>query len=241
MDIKYNKHNFHKYTFCEFQEVSFSDIENIKPSYKSKSGSVYYFSNEGVFRVSNHWGRAANCRWRMLSDEKIKSQTQKCGFAKWTDFYPNDETEKLFYIEVNWETEEVIFQHKSNFNYKNFFVLRNASATAKRIQTIKEVLKNNIEKIIGERKRLTDRINELPFFEAHPSQTNFVLVEVGSKENSDLVYNNLLKQGILVQTVSDPIFSTSRYFLRITVGNREENDILIKGLENVSKNNRPLT
>jgi histidinol-phosphate aminotransferase len=67
------------------------------------------------------------------------------------------------------------------------------------------------------------------------------LVEVGSKENSDLVYDNLVKQGILVQTVSDPAFSTSRYFLRITVGNREENDILIKGLENVSKNNRPLT
>jgi histidinol-phosphate aminotransferase len=62
------------------------------------------------------------------------------------------------------------------------------------------------------------------------------LVEVGSKENSDLVYENLLKQGILVQQVSNPIFSTSRYFLRITVGNREENDILIKGLENVSKN-----
>ena len=62
---------------------------------------------------------------------------------------------------------------------------------------------------------------------------------MGSKENSDLVYNNLLKQGILVQTVSDPAFSSSRYFLRITVGNEEENDILIKGLEIVSKN-RPL-
>jgi histidinol-phosphate aminotransferase len=61
------------------------------------------------------------------------------------------------------------------------------------------------------------------------------LVEAGSKENSDLVYNNLLKKGILIQTVSDPAFSTSRYFLRITVGNEEENDILVKGLEIVSK------
>jgi len=58
---------------------------------------------------------------------------------------------------------------------------------------------------------------------------------VGSKEDTDLVYNKLLKQGILVQIVSDSLFSTSRYFLRITVGNKEENDILIKGLENISK------
>jgi hypothetical protein len=140
--MRYNKHNFHKHTFCEFQEVSFLEIENTNPSYKSKSGSVYYFTYDGVFRVSNHWGRAANCRWRLVSDQKIKSQTQKCGFANWTDFYPNNETEKLFYIEVNWETEEIIFQHKNNSNYKDFYVLRNASATAKRIQTIKEILKN---------------------------------------------------------------------------------------------------
>lgn len=135
----YTKNNFHKHTFCEFQEVPFSEIEKTKPSYKSKSGSIYYFTNEGVFRVSNHWGRAANCRWRLLSSEKIKSQTEKCGFAKWTDFYPNNENEKLFYIEVNWTTFEINFQHKSNPNYNNF-VLRNASATAKRIQTIKEIL-----------------------------------------------------------------------------------------------------
>jgi len=124
---------------------------------------------------------------------------------------------------------------KSPFNVNTFSQL-----AAQVVFENKEVLKDNIEKIIEERKRLINGINELPFFEAHPSQTNFVLVEVGSKENSDLVYDNLLKQGILVQTVSDPIFSTSRYFLRISVGNKEENDILIKGLENVSKN-RPLT
>jgi len=61
------------------------------------------------------------------------------------------------------------------------------------------------------------------------------LVEVGSKEDTDLVYNNLLEQGILVQTVSDPVFSSSRYFIRITVGNKEENDILLEELENISK------
>ena len=136
----YTKHNFHKHTYCDFQEVSFSEIENTKPSYKSKSGSVYYFNDEGVYRFSNHWGRAANCRWRLISSEKIKSQTEKCGFAKWTDFYPNNETEKLFYIEVNWSTQEINFQHKDNPQFNGNAILRTANQTAKRIQTIKEVL-----------------------------------------------------------------------------------------------------
>lgn len=140
MNIKYNKNNFYKHTYCDFQEVSFSKTENTNPYYKSKSGSIYYFTNEGVFRVSNHWGRAANCRWRLISSEKIKSQTQKCGFAKWTDFYPNNETEKLFYIEVNWSTFEINFQHKNNPQFNGNAILRTANQTAKRIQTVKEIL-----------------------------------------------------------------------------------------------------
>jgi histidinol-phosphate aminotransferase len=119
---------------------------------------------------------------------------------------------------------------KSPFNVNSFSQL----ATQVVFEN-KEVLKDNIEKIIIEREKLTDRINELSPFETHPSQTNFVLVEVGSKEDTDLVYNNLLKQGILVQIVSDPIFSSSRYFLRVTVGNEEENDILIDGLKSCQK------
>lgn len=136
----YNRYNFHKHTFCEFQEVSFSEIENTKLSYKSKSGSAYYFTNEGVFRVSNHWGRAANCRWRLLSNKKTKSQIKKCGFAKWDSFYPNNEQDKLFYIEVDWATKEVTFQHKNNSKFLGNVPVRNAAETAKRIHLIKEIL-----------------------------------------------------------------------------------------------------
>jgi len=124
---------------------------------------------------------------------------------------------------------------KSPFNVNTFSQL-----AAQVVFENKEIIKVNIKKIIEERERLTDGINKIPLFKAYPSRTNFVLIEAGSKENLDLVYNHLLKQGILVQIVFDPIFSTTRYFLRITVGNREENDILIKDLESVSKN-RSLT
>ena len=138
---------------------------------------------------------------------------------------------RVGYLLSNPEIINEIRKVKSPFNVNTFSQL-----TAQVVFENKEILKNSIKKIIEEREKLIKRINELPPFKAHSSRTNFVLVEVGSKENSNLVYSNLLKQGILVQTVFDPAFSGSRYFLRITVGNEEENDILIKGLEVVLKN-----
>ncbi|MEW5677147.1 hypothetical protein ABGT15_12610 [Flavobacterium enshiense] len=140
MSKTYNKFNFHKHTFCVFKEVPVIDIEHLKLNHKSNSGSTYYFTEAGVYRVSNHWGRAANCRWRLQSDSKLVNQRVKVGYANWTDFYPNNEQENLFYVEVNWETNEVTFQHKFNPNYNGKAQLRNASETAKTIRTLNEVL-----------------------------------------------------------------------------------------------------
>ena len=152
---KYNKNNFHKHTFCEFTEVDATTISNIEWHYKSKSGSGYCFTEQGVYRISNHWGRAANCRWRLISRAssktgantssraKINNSQHRIGYAKWTDFYPNNETEKLFYIEVNFDTKEATFQHKDNPNYDGIAVFRNASETAKVIRQIKEILESD--------------------------------------------------------------------------------------------------
>ena len=99
----YNRFNFHKHTFCEFIEQDIASISALQIHYKSKSGSSYSYTEEGVYRSSNHWGRASNCRWRLVSSSssKINNFKNRVGFAKWSDFYPNNETEKLFYIEVN--------------------------------------------------------------------------------------------------------------------------------------------
>lgn len=136
----YNKFNFHKHTFCVFKEVSLGEIELLEPNHKSNSGSTYYFTEAGVYRVSNHWGRAANCRWRLESDNKNVNQKIKVGYANWTDFYPNNEQENLFYINLNRETKEVTFQHKCNPDYDGKAQLRNASETAKVIRTLHEII-----------------------------------------------------------------------------------------------------
>jgi len=136
----YHSKNFHKYTFCLWNEVSQADFEVQKSHFKSKSGSEYFFTEDGVYRISNHWGRVANCRWRLVPLTDNKNQYTKVGFAHWNDFLPNDENAKLFFIQVDWEQKTVDFFHKDLPFYDGKAVLRNAAETAKVMKTIKQVL-----------------------------------------------------------------------------------------------------
>lgn len=140
--MQYTRYNFHNHTFCIFKQVDWSVLHDLKPNYKSPSGSRYYFTEQGVYRVSNHWGRAANCRWRLAVNKEYKNQKEVCGFALWTEFYPNNETEKLFYISVDWMANQAQFFHKGDLNYAGQ-LLRTANETAKRIQKINEVLQED--------------------------------------------------------------------------------------------------
>ena len=69
----YNQSNFFKHTFCEFQEIDRFEFPE-DTNYKSKSKSMYFYTDEGVYRKSNHWGRVANCRWKLVTDSKYKNQ-----------------------------------------------------------------------------------------------------------------------------------------------------------------------
>jgi len=138
----YNRKNFHKYTFCIYKQVALSAIENRKPDYKSKSGSSYYFTNDGVYRLSNHWGRAANCKWRLQPLESPGSERTKLGFAHWNEFHRDNDTEKLYYIEVDFENNSVTFNHKSNLKENETAIFRTASETTKRIKQIRSLLDN---------------------------------------------------------------------------------------------------
>jgi len=139
MGETFNRNNFHRNTFCIFNEVDSNAIENLALGYKSKSGSSYFFTETGVYRLSNHWGRAANCKWRLQSGAKSVNRT-KLGFAPWTAFHRDNDAEKLYYIERN--QDGVHFQHKDNGNY-NAELLRTATETTKRIRQIRNLLEND--------------------------------------------------------------------------------------------------
>ena len=136
----YNQTNFFKHTFCEFTQIdNFELPENT--NYKSKSDSIYSYTDEGVYRKSNHWGRVANCRWKLIADENYKNQQTVIGFAKWTDFYPINSNEKIFFIEVSFDKKIAKIQSKKE-NSPNF--LFHFSEAQQRIKQINHLFKNDI-------------------------------------------------------------------------------------------------
>lgn len=141
--MKYNRTNFHKHTFCVFQEVDVTVVGSLQLNYKSKSGSSYFFTEDGVYRLSNHWSRVANCRWRLEENPKLQKTNPnriKLGFAQWSEFYADNELEKLYYIEVDFDQKTANFHHKGSNNFSEDKMLRTATETAKVIKQIRLLL-----------------------------------------------------------------------------------------------------
>jgi len=131
--------NSFKNTFCVFHEVLPDEIEGLKKQFESKSGSTYYYTEAGMYRVSNHWGRLANSKWRLIAMESETPSKTKIGFAAWSAFYPDNAEEKLYYIEADFDKNTVTYQHKKNPDYDNKSVLRTSFETTKRIKQIRNL------------------------------------------------------------------------------------------------------
>ena len=137
---KYTRDNFFKDTYCVFKGVPLYKIVKRKPHYKSESGSSYYYTTKGVYRLSNHWGRAATCHWRLESDYPAEIDDLKLGFAEWEDFRENLIETDAYYIVVDFTERKVSYMHKDNPNYDGVAVLRSADVTRKLIKQIKNLL-----------------------------------------------------------------------------------------------------
>lgn len=134
----YDPSNFFKHTFCEFKEITDFNFPDNK-YFKSKSDSKYHYTEEGVFRKSNHWGRVANCRWKLLTKKSYKNQQEVVGFAKWTDFYPISSKEKLFTISVDFINNNAEIQTVSSTKEKEF----NYTEAQSKVKQINHLLKND--------------------------------------------------------------------------------------------------
>jgi hypothetical protein len=132
--------NSFKNTFCVFHEQLPQKIEGLRLQYQSKAGSSYYYTNLGMYRLSNHWGRLANSKWRLEPMEPETESKIKLGFAKWSEFYPDNAIDELYYIETNYSNNTVNYQHKNNPQYNNKSLLRTSFDTTKRIKQIRNLL-----------------------------------------------------------------------------------------------------
>jgi len=128
----YNQANFFKHTFCEFVELDNFDFPE-STNYKSKSNSTYFYTDNGVYRKSNHWGRVANCRWKLITDKNYKNQNSVIGFAKWVDFYPINSSEKIFFINVDFEEKTAKIQSNKEISIKYLFTFPEAQKRVKQI------------------------------------------------------------------------------------------------------------
>ena len=131
--------NSFKNTFCVFQEVFLDNLNGLELQYDSKSGSKYYYTKVGMYRLSNHWGRLANSKWRLDPLEPATDTKIKLGFSLWTNFYADNPLDKLYYLEVNYLNKTVNYQHKMNPNYDKTAVLRTSFETTKRIKQIRNL------------------------------------------------------------------------------------------------------
>lgn len=100
------------------------------------------------------------------------------------------------------------------------------SRAIERILAYDEV-KDEISKIIDERRELIRSLNKIPFIETiYPTDANFILVKV---DDANKRYTQLIEKGIVVRNrTTQPLCENT---LRFTVGTREENKKLTNALK----------
>jgi len=135
---KYNNLNFFKHTYCEFEMIHNDFFKQESTHFKSKSGSLYFYTEEGVYRYSNHWGRVANCRWKISGVEDYKNQNYYVGYANWIDFFSLKTSEKSFYLDVDFTKKEVEIccKQKNDITTHSLMTLELALKKLKQIKTI---------------------------------------------------------------------------------------------------------
>ncbi len=136
---KPNPNSFKK-TFCIFQEVDIDAVKNLKPSYESEAGSKYFYNELGMYRLSNHWGRLANSKWRLIPLEIETDSKFKLGFAHYESFFPDNDIEAIYYLEYNFENQEINYNHQKNPDYDGKPILRTTLETRKRIKQARNIL-----------------------------------------------------------------------------------------------------
>ena len=102
---KINKENYYISTRCHFKACRRPRRE---PDYESNSGSLYWYTDKGVYRESPHWSRIygvdirelwftnmeecnriASCFWILEIHDTSRKRFTGCGFAPWCGFKYN--------------------------------------------------------------------------------------------------------------------------------------------------------
>ncbi|MDD3272951.1 MAG: histidinol-phosphate transaminase [Bacteroidales bacterium] len=109
----------------------------------------------------------------------------------------------------------------------------NRLSQEKAVELLKRGNKREIEAVLSERERLSQQLKSLEsVVEVYPSQSNFILVKFRDHRK---VFIDLINKGVVLRDLS--LIRGCENTLRITIGTKSENDLLI-GLLNGSINKR---
>jgi hypothetical protein len=112
----------------------------LKPNYESEAGSKYFYNEFGMYRLSNHWGRLANSKWRLIPLEIEIDSKFKLGFAKYESFFPDNDEDAIYYLEYDSEEQTINYNHKNNPEFDGKAVLRTTLETRKRIKQARNIV-----------------------------------------------------------------------------------------------------
>ena len=92
-------------------------------------------------------------------------------------------------------------------------------------------LQKVVVKLVDERKRLFDALNNISWLEPYPSNANFVLCRVNNRDAAKLKEDLASEHGIFIRYFNKPGLDDH---IRISVGKPEQVDILLKALQKLS-------
>lgn len=109
----------------------------------------------------------------------------------------------------------------------------NASTQKLALAALDSPVDSQVAEIVTQRSRIADALPHYPFVrKVYPSEANFILVRV---DDANRLYDHLIADGIIVRNRNRVVGCAG--CLRITIGLPEENDKLLKSLNDYEKGN----
>lgn len=133
---------------------------------------------------------------------------------------------RLGYAIVDEKTKENIWTKSLSWNINIF-----ADLAGRFIFKDKKYIKESREYVKREREYLLNKLEEIDWLKAYPSETNFILIKL-LKYNEEEIFTFLAKRGILIRKCSS-FKSLEDNHIRIAVKFREDNEKLIKYLKEI--------
>ncbi|MFU0801446.1 MAG: histidinol-phosphate transaminase [Xylanivirga thermophila] len=129
---------------------------------------------------------------------------------------------RIGYMVCNKNLAEQVLKVKPPYNINSF----SQKAALYMLDNI-EVINKHIQYIKDERQRLFEKLNQIENIKVFPSHTNFLLIKT---ENIEQIRQSLKNEGISVRKFySEPLLDD---YIRVTVGNAEENKLFLDVLSN---------